>query len=186
MLIVKPYVKVFYNYIKILGIRVFCCPDIRISGYCMLDFNTKIKAQRTSKIHIGNKVISDGRCTIIVDSNAELSIGDRVYFNEGMMISSKSSVKIGDNCQFGPNVKIFDNNHCYSAETGVQHAHTTKPIKIGNNCWIATNVVVLQGTTIGDNCVIGAGCVVRGHIPSGSIVTQEGKLVIRPIEGRQP
>ena len=43
-------------------------------------------------------------------------------------------------------------------------------IIIGNNCWIASNVVILKGTKIGNNCVIGAGCIVSGIIPDNSIV----------------
>ena len=56
---------------------------------------------------------------MIVDQDAKIEIGDRCYFNEGMMISAKESVVIGAGCQFGPNVKIFDNNHCFNKEQGV-------------------------------------------------------------------
>lgn len=52
--------------------------------------------QTTSRVYIADKVISDGRCTMIVDSDATLQIGEGGYFNEGMMISAKSSVKIGE------------------------------------------------------------------------------------------
>jgi len=41
-----------------------------------------------------------------------------------------------------------------------------KPIVIGKNVWITSRVVILGGTKIGDNSVIGAGSVVRGDIPS--------------------
>jgi len=36
-------------------------------------------------------------------------------------------------------------------------------IKIGNNVFIGMNSIILLNTTIGDNCIIGAGSVVRGH-----------------------
>lgn len=181
----KPYIKVIYNLIRFKILKKIKCPGVLVKGHPMLGYNTKIHVEPTSRVYIGDKVISDGRCTMIVDSGAVLQIGDGVYFNEDMMISAKARVKIGDHCQFGPNVKIFDNNHCYSAESGVLHSHTTKPVEIGNRCWIATNVVILKGTTIGDNCVIGAGCVVSGEIPSGSLVIQEKNLVVRRIEGRE-
>ena len=79
-------------------------------------------------------------------------------------------------------MKIYENDHCYSAVAGVLSMHTSAPIVIGKNCWIAANVTILKGATIGDNCVIGAGTVVKGEIPDGSIVTQERKLHIRSIE----
>lgn len=34
-------------------------------------------------------VVSDGRCVIIADKNAKVEIGDKVYFNENVMISAK-------------------------------------------------------------------------------------------------
>ena len=45
------------------------------------------------------------------------------------------------------------------------------------NVWIASDVVLLKGTDIGDNCVIGAGCVIRGKVPAGSLVTRSGELL---------
>ena len=58
---------------------------------------------------------------------------------------------------------------------------TIGSIRIGNNCWIASNAVILKGAEIGDNCVIGAGCVVKGVIPSGSIVRPNINYVIEKI-----
>jgi acetyltransferase-like isoleucine patch superfamily enzyme len=43
-------------------------------------------------------------------------------------------------------------------------------IKIGNNTFIGSNAMILAGTRIGCNCVIGAGSVVRGVIPDNSVV----------------
>jgi len=43
-------------------------------------------------------------------------------------------------------------------------------IRVGNNCFFGLKALVLPGTTIGDNCVIGAGAVVRGPIPDDSVV----------------
>ena len=39
-----------------------------------------------------------------------------------------------------------------------------KPIIIKDNCWLASNVVVCGGVTIGEGCVIGAGSVVTRDI----------------------
>lgn len=101
------------------------------------------------------------------------------------MISVKNSVTIGEGCRFGPGVKIFDNDHVFDAENGVSDRHVSAPITIGNHCWIAANVVILKGTQIGNNCVIGAGAVVHGTIPDGSLVTATRELVVRPIGDRK-
>lgn len=43
------------------------------------------------------------------------------------------------------------------------------PIKIGNNVFIGANSIILPGTVIGDNYIIGAGSVVKGHLDSDSV-----------------
>jgi len=43
------------------------------------------------------------------------------------------------------------------------------PIKIGNNCFIGLNSIILPGVTIGDNCVIGAGSIVTKDIPPDTV-----------------
>ena len=101
------------------------------------------------------------------------------------MISCLESVSIGAGCRFGPNVKVFDNDHKFSARDGVSQEHETTPITIGNHCWLGANVIILRGSKIGDNCVIGTGCVVKGTIPTGSLVTQSRTLDIRPIQDEE-
>jgi len=43
-------------------------------------------------------------------------------------------------------------------------------IRVGNNTFFGLNCTILPGTTIGSDCVIGAGSVVRGNIPAGSVL----------------
>lgn len=180
----KPFCKVLYNCARFHLLRLFKCHGIRIKGILLLGYNTRISVKKTSVLELGNRIVSDGRLTMIVDENARMKIGDHVYFNEGMMISAKQEIEIGDGCQFGPSVKIFDNNHQFDSEHGVLGEHVSERITIGRNCWIASNVTILKGCEIGDRCVIGVGCVVKGRIPDGSIVTQESKLKIRRMEPR--
>ena len=56
-----------------------------------------------------------------------------------------------------------------------------KPITIGDNCWLATNVTVCPGVTIGDGCVIGAGAVVTKDVPANSLVMGVPAKIVRPI-----
>ena len=177
----KPYFKAFCNLIK------FNCKKLSgakyyLNGILLFGYDTKFTAQKGAEISLGSHIISDGRFTAITDKSASLSIGNNVYFNEGAMISCKKSVKIGNGCQFGPNVKIFDNNHIFSREEGVLPSHSSGEVEIGDNCWIASNAVILKGAKIGKNCVIGANCVIKEEIPSGSIVTLEKNLKIRDIQ----
>lgn len=42
-------------------------------------------------------------------------------------------------------------------------------IRVGNDCLIGMNSIILPGTDIGARCVIGAGSVVKGVVPAGSV-----------------
>ena len=45
-----------------------------------------------------------------------------------------------------------------------------KPIIIGKNCWIGTNVVILPGVELGDNVIVGAGAVVTKSFLSNCVL----------------
>lgn len=57
-----------------------------------------------------------------------------------------------------------------------------KQIKIGNNVFVGARSFILPGTEIGDNCIIGAGSVLRGKIPAGSIVCGNPAKIIGNVE----
>lgn len=111
-----------------------------------------------------------------------LDIGDKVFFNRGCMISCHQKVSIGKGCVFGPDVKIYDNDHFFSSEGLDLSRHKLGDISIGEGTWVAANVVILRDTHIGKHCVIGTGAVVKGEVPDHSIVTSERSLNIRPIK----
>lgn len=48
--------------------------------------------------------------------------------------------------------------------------HFIKPISIGKNCFIGAGSILLPGTYVRDNCIIGSHAVVKGNIPQNSIV----------------
>jgi len=44
------------------------------------------------------------------------------------------------------------------------------PIIIGNNCFIGINAILLPGTVLGDDTIVGAGAIVKGEFPSNSVI----------------
>lgn len=143
--------------------------------------SVKLLVKKEGKLIFGRHNIIERYGNIYVGENAVLTLGTQNYFNQGLIISCQDSVTIGNGCMFGPNVMIFDNNHKYYKNTGVSFDLSKKEVRIGNNCWIASSVVILKGTTIGDNCIIGAGSVISGNIPDNSIVTSNRDLEIKTI-----
>lgn len=82
-------------------------------------------------------------------------------------------IHIGDNEMSGPNVTLATPIHPLLPEErnirkredgSFYNLEYAKPITIKDNCWLASNVVVCGGVTIGEGCVIGAGSVVTRDI----------------------
>lgn len=55
-------------------------------------------------------------------------------------------------------------------------------VKIGNNCHIGMNAMIMPGVTIGENCIIGAGAIVTHDIPRNSVAVGVPARVIESIE----
>ena len=129
---------------------------------------------RKGSCKIGNNVRIDCNSNVVVTEGGKLSIGDNVgigYFNR---VICREKITIGSNTILGPNVMIYDHDHIYSSETGVDRKeYLTSEISIGKNCWIGSNTVILRGTHIGNRCLIAAGCVIKGDIPDGTKVIQK-------------
>jgi len=172
---IKVLLLAVYNFIRLsllkilYGKRCDCSFIQRISPLCA------IKLFGKGEIHIGRNIESSAYCDFEVLGNGKLSIGEGCYFNRFCIISSHEQITIGSGCMFGPGVKIYDNNHQHTPEKGVSCQLNTKPVEIGNNCWIASDVIILKGSRIGDNCVIGAQCIVHGEIPAGSVIRKKSE-----------
>ena len=95
-----------------------------------------------------------------------------VYFDYGCntFFGKFSSANFNFTCLDVCEIHIGDNVMIYA-----------KPITIKDNCWLASNVVVCGGVTIGEGCVIGAGSVVTRDIPPYSLAAGNPCRVIRKI-----
>jgi acetyltransferase-like isoleucine patch superfamily enzyme len=78
------------------------------------------------------------------------------------------------------NTSIFASNHITDRNDVPYKKQGEKfiGISIGQNCWIGSNVVILDGADIGDSCIIGANCIIKGQYPSNS------KIVAKEIIGK--
>jgi maltose O-acetyltransferase len=85
---------------------------------------------------------------------------------------------------FGPNVQIYTPLHPIKPEerNGLKGREWAKPIKIGDDCWIAGSVVICPGVTIGNGVTVGAGSVVTKDVPNRVVVAGNPARVIREIE----
>lgn len=102
-------------------------------------------------------------------------------------------VTIGDNVLIGPNVTLATPMHPLLPEErnvrrredgSVYNLEYGRPIVIEKDCWLASNVIVCGGVTIGEGSVIGAGSVVTRDIPPHSLAAGNPCRVIREITAK--
>lgn len=169
--------------IKMLGTKLFHFSSFSGPLFCLVSPYSEITMDRGSKLIIGKQFKMRDGAKIRVRQGAICHIGNNSSINSNNMIACHERIEIGSNVQFSPNVQIYDHDHDYKTEGGIKTGkYTTAPIVIGNNVWIGSNSVVLKGTTIGDNCVIGAGSVINGDIPSNTVVVQKRVTMIKEVE----
>lgn len=118
------------------------------------------------------------------------TVGEGFYANFNFTCVDCCPVTIGDNVFVGPNVSLLtpvhpfrwqDRNPYKKPDGTVTDKEYARPITIGDNCWIAGNVSVCGGVTIGEGSVIGAGSVVTRDIPPHSLAAGVPCRVIREI-----
>jgi len=112
-------------------------------------------------------------------SSGKLILHDGVFVNNSCSFNCMERIEIGSGTMMGEGVRFYDHDHIYTAEKIEKWQWTTAPIRVGRDCWIGSNVTILKGVTIGDNTIIGAGCLVRNDIPANSVVYNDGNLCVK-------
>ncbi len=102
------------------------------------------------------------------DFGKNILVGEEVFINACCHFQDHGGITLGDGCQIGHNVVFATLNHGLSPE---ERKYTyPAPIVLGKNVWVGSNATILQGVTIGDNAVVGAGAVVTKDVAANTVV----------------
>lgn len=136
-------------------------------------------------VEIGNKGYFNNSRIIISGNNNQVKLSDGIVLNnvhidlEGdnnsiiigenttfygstdLAAIEGTNIYVGEDCMFSGNIQFrTGDSHSIINEDGTR-INMSKDIVIGSHVWIGTNVICLKGTTISNNCVIGAGSLVN-------------------------
>lgn len=115
------------------------------------------------------------------DYGSNIRIGRNAFINFGCVFLDCAEIEIGDDLQMAPLVQLYTPEHPLDPDTRRSGLEYARPIRIGNNVWIGGGAIILSGVTIGDDCVIGAGSVVRRDLPPGSVAVGNPAKIIRNV-----
>lgn len=131
--------------------------------------------------------------TIIVTRAPEavIEIGNNVGIS-GATIYARKGIYIGENTCIGGNCKILDNDFhpidtvdriklLQDVHGGDSDLIPSREIRIGNNCFLGCNSIILKGTVLGDGCIVGAGAVVTGKYEDNCVIAGNPAKVIRKL-----
>lgn len=158
-------------------VKIKCRKKIEFKGSATIEDGCFINALSQKGIKIGNN-FSLGRnsiieCTgVIRELGEELIIGNNVGIAANAFIAMRGKLEIGSNTIFGPGVSIHAENHNFdSLNTPIRlQGATRKGIKIGEDCWIGSKAIILDGVNIGNHVIVAAGAVVNKDVPDYAIV----------------
>lgn len=159
-------------------------PKVRLYVPLRCDGEGHVQIAEGSKMG-GRNSVRYGNGTILLQARAPKSlirIGRNCAFSNNVSIVSMESVEIGDDCLIGELVSIMDSDfHGIDPDKRRSDAIQTAPVKLDDNVWLGSRVIVQKGVTIGANSIITPNAVVTTSIPPDSIAGGIPAKVIRRI-----
>ncbi|WVF71785.1 hypothetical protein IAT40_006593 [Kwoniella sp. CBS 6097] len=132
-------------------------------------------------IWMGNKVwIAQG---FFFEYGFNITIGEDVFVGANCTFLDVGPIKIGTRTMLGPNCQLLTPDHPISPEArnGLQGKESSKPVTIGDDCWIGAGVTICPGVTIGNGCTIGAATVVTKDVGDRCVVVGNPGRVVKKI-----
>lgn len=129
-----------------------------MGGYSLIDRHTYFRYPK--KIFIGKRCAINRGCKFFASAHTD----------------DKQNIVIGDHVVFGPNVTIFSAGH--DPQT-LDLKDNYGRVTIEKDVWIGGNTTILQGVTIHEGTVVGAGSVVTKDVPAWTISVGNPARVIK-------
>lgn len=102
-----------------------------------------------------------------IDYPWNLTMQNMSSLGENCWVYAMNKISIGEKTCIGKDVYLLTGSHDV---TSPSFDLVTKPINIGNYCWLATGVTVLPGVSIEDGCVVSANSTVTKNIEPWQII----------------
>ena len=160
---------------RLRGVRFQAGRNLRVYG--------RLSIKGPGLVRFGDDVVVEMTVTPwTYDAAATIDIGDGTYLN-GTQFGCAQAITIGSRSMLAA-ASIMDTNfHSIDIDRHASGAVVrAAPVRIGSNVWIAARVGVLQGTTIGDNSVVGFGAVCAGDYPANALIGSPRATVVRQLK----
>jgi acetyltransferase-like isoleucine patch superfamily enzyme len=149
--------------------KIIVCENSKLIAKDNFKIDTGAKAQVNGIWEFGNNV---NICTNAEISSREpgyygnLIVGDNSEIGDNVMMDVSANITIGKDVSIGNSSIIYSHNHLYNDKSVAawKGGVVTAPIIIEEGAWVASNVTILPGVTIGKRAVVAAGSVVVSNV----------------------
>lgn len=112
----------------------------------------------------------------IIDTPKKVIIGERCVINENAYLDGRGGLTIGNDVSISIYSKIITASHYADSDT---FQYYNDPVVIHDNVWLGVGVIVLNGSTLNKNSIIGAGSVFKGTAEEDGIYVGNPAKMIR-------
>ena len=113
--------------------------------------------------------------------SGEIFLGKYILISPGTSIRSAKKIIIGQSTMIASDVTITDSDW-HGIYDRTDYVASPKEVSIEDNVWIGEKSIILKGTKIGANSIIGAGSVVSGEVPPNTIYAGNPAREIRKLD----
>jgi maltose O-acetyltransferase len=120
------------------------------------------------------------------NSGSSIRIGEGTHINNNFVaIAEHTSITIGKRCFVGANVEILDSDFhgLKVSERATSNSQKAKPVVLGDDVFIGSNVKIMKGVVIGNGSAIANSAIVVRDVPPGVVAGGNPAKVLRTIEG---
>jgi acetyltransferase-like isoleucine patch superfamily enzyme len=154
-----------------------------------IEQNSRIDGYAREKIILGNNVKIGAFSLLTCTSHLSkygigLKIGSNSAIGDFAHFGAAGGVDIGDDVIMGSYISFHSENHSFNDTTKLirEQGVSSKGIKLGNNIWVGAKVTFLDGSVIGNNCVIAAGSVINGVFADNLVIGGTPAKILKKIE----
>ena len=167
------------------NVAVRCGKNIHIGDNVVIDDYVLLDGRgcQDSKIQIGNNVVLNRGC-VVQSKFGGISLQDFSTVGSGSVVVAMGAdvnigrwVGIAGGCEISGG--LFRHQDSLTKDTAPYVRYSRGPVSIGDNTILAYGAIVIDGVKIGQNCMVGPGCVVISDLPDDASISNRPGVVLR-------